>query len=56
MFVVGEVSIDSEKELQLDVTKAPAQEPIQLKEERVFAQIGESLRDGEIQRRHRRRD
>ena len=35
------VSVKPKEELQLGVTKAPAGEPIQLKEERVFAQIGE---------------
>ncbi|XP_022967658.1 uncharacterized protein LOC111467102 [Cucurbita maxima] len=44
------VSVEPEEELQLCITKAPAGEPIQLKEERVFAQIGER---GE-QQEHRR--
>ena len=35
------VSVEPKEELQLGVTKAPTGEPIQLKEERVFAQIGE---------------
>ena len=34
------VSVEPEEELQLGVTKSLAEEPIQLKEERVFAQIG----------------
>ena len=50
MSVVGEGSIDPKEELQLGETKAPAEELIQLKEERVFAQIGER---GE-QQEHRR--
>ena len=48
--LTASLSFEHEEELQLDVTKAPAGEPIQLKEERVFAQIGER---GE-QNEHRR--
>ena len=36
------VSVEPEEDLQLCITKAPAGEPIQLKKERVFAQIGGS--------------
>ena len=43
-------SVEPKEELQLCITKAPVGEPIQLKEERVFAQIGER---GE-QQEHRR--
>ena len=39
--VAAPLSLKPEEELQLGVTKASAEEPIQLKEERVFAQIGE---------------
>ena len=39
--VTALMSVEPEEELQLGVIKAPAGEPIQLKEERVFAQIGE---------------
>ena len=44
------MSVELKEELQLGVTKTPAGEPIQLKEERVFAQIGDR---GE-QHEHRR--
>ena len=44
------VSVEPEEELQLGVTKAPAGEPIQLKEEQVFAQISEI----DEQQEHRR--
>ena len=48
---VIEDDVESEKELQLGVAKAaPAGEPIQLEEERVFAQIGER----DEQHEHRR--
>ena len=39
--VTALMSVEPEEELQLAMTKAPAGEPIQLKEERVFTQIGE---------------
>ena len=39
--VTAPMSVEPEEELQLGMTKAPAGEPIQLKEERVFTQIGE---------------
>ena len=39
--ITAPVSVEPEEELQLCITKAPTREPIQLKEERVFAQIGE---------------
>ena len=39
--ITAPVSVEPEEELQLNMTKAPAREPIQLKEERVFSQIGE---------------
>ena len=45
--VVGEGSIDPEEELQLGIAKTSVGELIQLKEERVFTQIGER---GEHQR------
>ena len=44
------VSVEPEEELLLGVAKAPAREPIQLTEERVFAQIGER----DKQHEHRR--
>ena len=44
------VSVEPEEELQLCITKASAGEPIQLKEERVFAEIGERGK----QQEHRR--
>ena len=48
--ITAPVSVELEEELQLCITKAPAGEPIQLKEERVFAQIGERGK----QQEHRR--
>ena len=48
--VTALVNVELEEELQLGVTKALPGKPIQLKEERVFDQIGEK---GE-QREHRR--
>ena len=39
--ITAPVSIEPEEEFQLCITKAPVGEPIQLKEERLFAQIGE---------------
>ena len=44
------VSVEPEEELRLGVAKAPAGKPIQLKEERVFSQIGER----DEQHEHRR--
>ena len=48
--VIDEGSIDPEEELQLGGIKAPAGEPIQLKEERVFTQIGERGEEHEHRR------
>ena len=48
--ITAPVSVELEEELQLCITNAPVREPIQLKEERVLAQIGER---GE-QQEHRR--
>ena len=48
--ITAPVSVEPEEEFQLCITKAPAGEPIQLKEERMFAQVSER---GE-QQEHRR--